>query len=283
MTDDLQLHDIEFSDLELQGGGGGGESAILHLNPKKYGPESDMSDEDDEHSGDEGSENGEEQYKRRGGSKFIGNDHHDYDDDDDDDDHDNDDERDDDDDDDEQAGGDGGDDYDQDEHNRIQIGGADDDDDDDDGGEDKAHVQDDGGGDSEDDAADIDNFKKFNQQLKMSYVADTHPEAESHNHDEVHAFATVVRDARGVIIDPLHKTIPILTKYEKTRILGMRTKQLNDGAEPYIKLPVTPVPIIDGYVIAQRELEEKKLPFIIRRPLPNGGTEYWYLQDLEIL
>ena len=63
----------------------------------------------------------------------------------------------------------------------------------------------------------------------------------------------------------------------------MRTKQLHDGAEPYIKLPVTPVPIIDGYVIAQRELEEKKLPFIIRRPLPNGGTEYWYLQDLEIL
>ena len=127
------------------------------------------------------------------------------------------------------------------------------------------------------------NFKKFNPQLKMSYVADTHPEAESHNHDEVHAFATVVRDAHGVIVDPLNKTIPILTKYEKTRILGMRTKQLNDGAEPYIKLPVTPVPIIDGYVIAQRELEEKKLPFIIRRPLPNGGTEYWYLQDLEIL
>ena len=117
----------------------------------------------------------------------------------------------------------------------------------------------------------------------MSYVADTHPEAESHNDDEVHAFAKVVRDSHGVIIDPLHKTIPILTKYEKTRILGMRTKQLNDGAEPYIKLPVTPVPIIDGYVIAQRELEEKKLPFIIRRPLPNGGTEYWYLQDLEIL
>ena len=34
--------------------------------------------------------------------------------------------------------------------------------------------------------------------------------------------------------------------------------------------------LFDGYKV-------KKIPFIIRRPIPNGGTEYWKLQDLELL
>ena len=41
--------------------------------------------------------------------------------------------------------------------------------------------------------------------------------------------------------------------------------------------------IIDGYLIALKEFEQKKVPFIIKRPLPNGGCEYWKLPDLEIL
>jgi hypothetical protein len=41
--------------------------------------------------------------------------------------------------------------------------------------------------------------------------------------------------------------------------------------------------ILDGYLIALKELEEKRLPFIIQRPLPNGGSEYWRIADLEML
>jgi DNA-directed RNA polymerase subunit K/omega len=41
--------------------------------------------------------------------------------------------------------------------------------------------------------------------------------------------------------------------------------------------------IIDGYLIALKELEEKKIPVIIRRPLPNNTSEYWHLKDLEII
>jgi hypothetical protein len=36
-----------------------------------------------------------------------------------------------------------------------------------------------------------------------------------------------------------------------------------------------------GYLVAKLELEQKKIPFIIKRPLPNGGSEYWKLSDLE--
>ena len=187
------------------------------------------------------------------------------------------------------------------------VGGDDDDDDDDDGmgavgGDDKGDKDDDSNADSanenedadndegdegegegeddEDDIEDANKFKKFNQALRSNYITETHPESASHNDDEIHSLAHVVRDQSGAIIDPLHRTIPILTKYEKTRILGVRTKQINEGAPPYVSVKST---IIDGYIIAMRELEEKKIPFIVRRPLPNGGSEYWYLQDLEII
>ena len=70
------------------------------------------------------------------------------------------------------------------------------------------------------------------------------------------------------------------TKYEKTRILGIRAKQINNGAKPLVTFNTQ---IIDGYLIALKELEEKKIPIIIRRPIPNGASEYWHLKDLEIL
>ena len=35
-----------------------------------------------------------------------------------------------------------------------------------------------------------------------------------------------------------------------------------------------------NYLIANMELMQKALPFIISRPLPNNTTEYWKLQDL---
>ncbi len=85
---------------------------------------------------------------------------------------------------------------------------------------------------------------------------------------------------KNVIVDELHKTVPILTKYEKTRILGERTKQINNGSKPFVEVQND---IIDGYLIACKELEEKKMPFIIRRPLPSGGSEYWHLKDLEVI
>ena len=55
-----------------------------------------------------------------------------------------------------------------------------------------------------------------------------------------------------------------LTKYEKARILGVRAKQLNNGADPFITIANN---IIEGHIIAEMELKERKLPFIIRRPL----------------
>ena len=90
----------------------------------------------------------------------------------------------------------------------------------------------------------------------------------------------IVRNDDGIIVDPFHKTYPILSKFEKTRVLGLRAKQLNEGAKPFVEVNQGNY---DGYVLANRELTEKKIPFIIRRPLPNGVSEYWRLQDLELV
>ena len=141
-------------------------------------------------------------------------------------------------------------------------------------------ADDDDGGDEDADRDSSEYFQKLGASVSESYIERYHPESMSHNYDEIQTLSRVVRNSAGVIVDDLHRTIPIMTKYEKTRILGQRAKQLNEGAPAFIKIDST---VIDGYLIAVKELEQKKTPFIIRRPLPNGGSEYWRVQDLEIL
>lgn len=135
-------------------------------------------------------------------------------------------------------------------------------------------------GDEEEDDDDEQYLQKFDQNIRRNIIEEYHPELIQHNDEEIETLCKVVRDADGIIIDPLHKTLPFVTKYEKARILGERAKQINSGAKPFIKVEKH---IIDGYLIALREYEEKKIPFIIRRPLPNGASEYWKLADLQFL
>jgi DNA-directed RNA polymerase I, II, and III subunit RPABC2 len=135
--------------------------------------------------------------------------------------------------------------------------------------------------DEEDEEYDDENYlQKFDETLKTNIIADYHPELKQHNNDEVNILSNVIRDKNGLIIDPLHRTIPILTKYERARIIGERAKQLNSGATPFVEVEPS---LIDGYLIALKEFDEKKIPFIIKRPLPNGGCEYWKLKDLEFI
>jgi len=129
------------------------------------------------------------------------------------------------------------------------------------------------------DVGDTDSYK-LNEHFKKNHILNYHNECLHKNFNEIKELCKVTRDKDGVIIDELHKTIPLLTKYEKTKILGMRVKQLNNGAQSYI---VNSEKTIDNYVIALLELEQKKIPFIIQRPLPNNNFEYWKLHDLDIL
>lgn len=135
--------------------------------------------------------------------------------------------------------------------------------------------------DEDDEDADEFYLQKLDNNVKENYVNDYHPEIFMSNYEEIVALSKVVRDKNNIIVDPLHRTFPVLTKYERARVLGQRAKQLNDGARPYINVPEK---VIDGHIIAQLELEQKRIPFIIRRPLPgSSGSEYWPLKELELI
>ena len=136
--------------------------------------------------------------------------------------------------------------------------------------------------DSDDDDGEYDEnyLKKLSHGIDRNTIEEHHPEIVVHNTEEVDAMCKTVRDEHGRIIDPLHRTMPFISKYERARVIGERAKQINAGAKPMV--PVEPS-VIDGYLIALKEFADKKIPFIIRRPLPNGGVEYWKLEDLESL
>lgn len=139
-------------------------------------------------------------------------------------------------------------------------------------------------GDDDDDDEDEDNdrnhLQKFNEILKQNIITEHHPELIIQNYHEVEELCVVIRNEDGTINDPRHRTVPFITKYEKAKILGERAKQINAGATPFVDVNQE---IIDGYLIALAEFEQKKIPMIIRRPLPNGQSEYWKLEDLEFL
>lgn len=122
------------------------------------------------------------------------------------------------------------------------------------------------------------NLRKFEGEINKDYLITFHPEIQTHNYDEIATLSTIVRNEEGQIVDNFHKTLPFVTKFERARILGVRAKQINSGASVMIDVPEH---VIDGYTIAQMEYEQKKIPFIIKRPLPNGAVEYWKFADLE--
>jgi DNA-directed RNA polymerase I, II, and III subunit RPABC2 len=79
-------------------------------------------------------------------------------------------------------------------------------------------------------------------------------------------------------------TLPYYSKYEYVTLVGTRAQQLAEGARPLISL--------DGMItsdstfvwkVAEKEILEKRLPFIIHRRIPNGQSEYWSASDLTVM
>ena len=63
---------------------------------------------------------------------------------------------------------------------------------------------------------------------------------------------------------------PTLTRFEKARIMGARALQLSLGAPPFIAIPKDTSTSLE---IAMEELNERLIPIVIRRVLPNGDYQ----------
>lgn len=72
------------------------------------------------------------------------------------------------------------------------------------------------------------------------------------------------------------QSLPYLTKFEKSLILGIRLKQLISNGKPMVNTDNC-FSIRD---ILNKEFIEKKIPLLIRRYLPNNSYEDWKLSEL---
>ncbi|DBB11177.1 hypothetical protein WJX82_002283 [Trebouxia sp. C0006] len=73
-------------------------------------------------------------------------------------------------------------------------------------------------------------------------------------------------------------TTRYMTKYERARILGTRALQISMNAPVMVEVGGATDPL----EIAIMELREKKIPFTVRRYLPDGSYEDWSVQELII-
>jgi len=88
--------------------------------------------------------------------------------------------------------------------------------------------------------------------------------------------ADVITDRGEARSDKPRKTTKYMTKYERARVLGTRALQISMNAPVMVNLEGETDPL----EIAMKELRERKIPFTIRRYLPDGSYEDWGVDEL---
>ncbi|XWS50582.1 hypothetical protein CRYUN_Cryun12cG0099100 [Craigia yunnanensis] len=101
---------------------------------------------------------------------------------------------------------------------------------------------------------------------------------ENNNNDDVpvEPIETEEKQDQDAIDKSTRKTSKYMTKYERARILGTRALQISMNAPVMVELEGETDPL----EIAMKELRERKIPFTIRRYLPDGSYEDWGVDEL---
>ncbi|KAL8606035.1 DNA-directed RNA polymerases I, II, and III subunit RPABC2 [Nucella lapillus] len=113
------------------------------------------------------------------------------------------------------------------------------------------------GGDDNDDEEVLDEPLENEGEEKMEVLTETQP---------------------GAVPPSKRITTKYLTKYERARVLGTRALQIAMCAPVMVELEGETDPLH----IAMKELKANKIPFIVRRYLPDGSYEDWSLEELVI-
>ncbi len=103
------------------------------------------------------------------------------------------------------------------------------------------------------------------QQAEIDQVCEVMRKREIIYKETEHVPEEITSNDNEVITGP-----PMLTRFEKARIMGARALQLSLGAPPFISVPKDTSTSLE---IAMEELNERLIPIVIRRVLPNGDYQ----------
>ena len=79
-------------------------------------------------------------------------------------------------------------------------------------------------------------------------------------------------------------TQPYYTKYEYVTLVGIRAQQLADGSKPLSSIEgMTKSDPLFVWKLAEKEIAEGKLPFIIHRRMSSDKSEYWSASELSVM
>jgi len=108
---------------------------------------------------------------------------------------------------------------------------------------------------------------------------------------EIDKECEIIRNRKIITKDLPHKKVeitskdgqivigpPMLTRFEKARIMGARTLQLSLGAPVFIEIPKNATTSLE---IAMEELKQRMIPIVIKRTLPNGDYQNIPLDKFE--
>ena len=91
--------------------------------------------------------------------------------------------------------------------------------------------------------------------------------------DIPHKKVEITSKDNQIVIGP-----PMLTRFEKARIMGARALQLSLGAPVFIEIPKNATTSLE---IAMEELKQRVIPIVIKRTLPNGDYQNIPLDKFE--
>jgi DNA-directed RNA polymerase subunit K/omega len=99
-----------------------------------------------------------------------------------------------------------------------------------------------------------------------------------------HEVLPVSRDEVTESLKEQRITRPYYSKYEYVVLVGTRAQQIAEGSKPLVSLEgmLTSDPQF-VWKVAEKEIQEQKLPFIIHRRLPSGVSEYWSTTELSVI
>ncbi|XP_045793380.1 DNA-directed RNA polymerases II, IV and V subunit 6A-like isoform X1 [Trifolium pratense] len=115
----------------------------------------------------------------------------------------------------------------------------------------------------------------FNQIIGVQEGAEEEDPDKQNDDLDAEPIETEDKEADQPVERP-RRTSKYMTKYERARILGTRALQISMNAPVMVELEGETDPL----EIAMKELRERKIPFTIRRYLPDGSYEDWGVDEL---